>query len=112
MINDKHGHVTGDHVLKEVAKMATTILKDAFVCRYGGEEFVVVLDKDNSLSQLEEFRKAIEKRTFEYEGEKLNLTITIGVAQFSKDVTLEKWVNLADEKMYSGKESGKNKIVS
>ena len=112
MINDKHGHVTGDYVLKEVAKMATTILKDAFVCRYGGEEFVVVLNKEGSLELLEEFRKAVEKRKFEYEGEKLNLTITIGVAQFSKDATLEKWVNRADEKMYSGKKSGKNKIVS
>ena len=58
------------------------------------------------------FTQNIEKESFEYEGEKLNITITIGVAEYTKDISLEQWVELADEKMYSGKNTGKNKVVA
>ena len=113
-INDKYGHVTGDFILKRVAELTTENLKDSFVCRYGGEEFVVVFNNDNFdavIEELETFRKNIEKETFEFENAKINLTITIGVSQYKDDISLEKWVELADEKMYFGKNNGKNKIV-
>ena len=113
-INDKYGHVTGDFILKRVAELTTENLKDSFVCRYGGEEFVVVFNGDNFdavIEELETFRKNIEKETFEFENAKINLTITIGVSQYKDDISLEKWVELADEKMYFGKNNGKNKIV-
>ena len=113
-INDKYGHVTGDFILKRVAELTTENLKDSFVCRYGGEEFVVVFNSDNFdavIEELETFRKNIEKETFEFENSKINLTITIGVSQYKDDISLEKWVELADEKMYFGKNNGKNKIV-
>ena len=112
LINDLHGHVTGDFILKRVAEIATTVLEDSFVCRYGGEEFVVVLDNKNSFDKLENLRQSIEKEDFIFEGTKLKITITIGVSSYSRDMTLEKWVSLADEKMYSGKKTGKNKTVS
>ena len=112
LINDLHGHVTGDFILKRVAEIATTVLEDSFVCRYGGEEFVVVLDSKNSFDKLENLRQSIEKEDFIFEGTKLKITITIGVSSYSRDMTLEKWVSLADEKMYSGKKTGKNKTVS
>ena len=113
-INDKYGHVTGDFILKRVAELATENLKDSFVCRYGGEEFVVVFNNDNFdavIEELETFRKNIEKETFEFENAKINLTITIGVSQYRDNISLEKWVELADEKMYFGKNNGKNKTV-
>ena len=113
-INDKYGHVTGDFILKRVAELTTENLKDSFVCRYGGEEFVVVFNSDNFdavIEELETFRKNIEKETFEFENAKINVTITIGVSQYKDDISLEKWVELADEKMYFGKNNGKNKTV-
>ena len=110
-INDEYGHVTGDQVLKKVAELTSNTLKDSFVCRYGGEEFVVVTNKDKGFEKLEELRKVIEKEIIEYEGEKINITITIGVAIFAKDMNLAHWVELADRKMYTGKKSGKNKTV-
>ena len=113
-INDKYGHVTGDFILKRVAELTTENLKDSFVCRYGGEEFVVVFNSDNFdavIEELETFRKNIEKETFEFENAKINLTITIGVNQYRDNISLEKWVELADEKMYFGKNNGKNKTV-
>ena len=111
-INDNHGHVVGDSILKSVASLAVETLSDCFVCRYGGEEFVVVLNNRGCCERLEELRKSIEDRLFEYEGSKFNITITIGVANYEKNMSLEKWVELADEKMYSGKRTGKNKMVS
>ena len=111
-INDHHGHVTGDYVLKKVAEITSNVLNGSFVCRFGGEEFIMVLDKEGHLERLEELRKSIEKEVFEYEGEKVNLTVTIGVAPYLKDMSLEKWIDDADTKMYLGKKSGKNKVVS
>ena len=110
-INDTYGHVFGDHTLTRVAEIATEVLSDSFVCRYGGEEFVMILNADNFLNRLEELRNRIANETIEFEGVKINVTITIGAVNHIKDVSLEKWVNLADEKMYSGKKAGKNQTV-
>ena len=110
-INDTYGHITGDFILKKLASIASTTLKDAFVCRYGGEEFVIVLEKNRCYEELEKLRKNVEKEVFEYEGKKHKITITIGAHAYLKDMSLEKWVNVADEKMYAGKNSGKNKAV-
>ena len=114
VINDKYGHTAGYFILKRVAEITTNVLDGSFVCRYGGEEFVVVFDKDEQSSiidRLEVLRKSIAEETFEFEGTKIHLTITMGAINYLKDTSLEKWVELADEKMYSGKKSGKNKTV-
>ena len=81
------------------------------MCRYSGEEFVIVLDENNSFEKLEELRNKIANEVFEHENNKIHITITIGATSSAKDMTLEKWISLADEKMYSGKRSGKNKTV-
>ena len=113
-INDKYGHVTGDFILKRVAEISSSLLEGDFVCRYGGEEFVVVMEDDKFeviFNKLESLRTRIEKESFEFNNYKINLTITIGASKYEDDISLEKWVNLADEKMYFGKNSGKNKTV-
>ena len=114
MINDTYGHVTGDYILKRVAEITTEVLNDSFVCRYGGEEFVVVLkpnEEHSFFERLEILRTRIAQEEFEFKGNKIHITITIGGATYSHDLTLEKWVEIADVKMYSGKNSGKNKTV-
>ena len=113
-INDTHGHLAGDYILKRVAEIATATLNDSFVCRYGGEEFVVVLNSegpDYLFEVLENLRKTIEKESFIFDEDKIDVTITIGATNFVDDISLEKWVELADAKMYYGKNSGKNKVV-
>ena len=112
--NDRYGHSGGDHVLKRIAEISTDELKDSFVCRYGGEEFVIVMeDKEGGsvLDKLEALRKRIEEEPFGFEGDNMRVTVTIGAMKYSNGISLEKWVNQADEKMYSGKNSGKNKVV-
>ena len=113
-INDVFGHASGDYILKRVADITTEVLNGSFVCRYGGEEFVIVLnagDENGYFDKLESFRKRIEKETFEFENVRINITITIGAAKYSKDFSLEKWVEVADKRMYQGKKTGKNKTV-
>ena len=113
-INDTYGHVFGDYILKRVAEITTEVLSDCFVCRYGGEEFVIMLSKKNEkpvFDRLEEFRKTIEKETFEFENVKVNITITIGATDYVDDIKLEQWVEYADKKMYAGKSNGKNQTV-
>ena len=113
-INDEYGHVTGDYILKEVANIATETLQDSFVCRYGGEEFVIVSKAENSYAlfdKLEVLRKKIENTPFEFNKVKINITITIGVSNYLKGFSLEKLVELADEKMYQGKKEGKNRTI-
>ena len=110
-INDEYGHVTGDYILENVSATIKSTLGDSFLCRYGGEEFVIVLDKEGFFDRLETLRKAIEQRVIKYEDVEHHITVTIGAADFKEGYSIEKWVNLADEKMYSGKKSGKNRTV-
>lgn len=113
-INDFHGHVFGDFILKEVARIATDTLKDYFVCRYGGEEFIVIAkidDMNNVFNSLDKYRLAIEKNKFEFNNMSAHLTITTGLTEYKDDISIEKWIDLADEKLYKGKNSGKNQIV-
>lgn len=111
-INDAYGHVAGDFILKRITAIMNEMLPECFTCRYGGEEFIIVIENEGCLEKLEAFRKAIEDEVIEYEGNKHKVTITIGVAPYKKDISVEKWIDLADEKMYIGKNSGKNQIVS
>ena len=111
IINDTYGHVAGDFILKRIAKVMHEVLPDAFICRYGGEEFIVVLDTEGRFEKLEAFRKAIENEVIEYEGNKHRITITIGVSSYKGDISVEQWIELADKKMYQGKNSGKNKTI-
>ena len=113
-VNDNYGHEVGDNVLKEVANIASTALNDSFLCRYGGEEFVVVIKNEGQntfLNRLEKLRRTIEEETFSSNDKDIRITITIGACKYKEGMELDKWVSLADEKMYCGKNSGKNKIV-
>lgn len=113
-VNDRYGHAGGDYVLKRIAEIATKELSDCFVCRYGGEEFVIVFEENDEVTvveRLEALRKKIENEKFGFEGDDIHITITIGAAKNLGDLSLERWVEEADEKMYSGKKSGKNKTV-
>lgn len=111
LINDEYGHAAGDYILKRVAELTVNALPNSFVCRYGGEEFVAVLNNDNCFETLDNLRKRIEEEVFEFEGKQHKITITIGAASYEEDMALEKWVGAADERMYFGKNSGKNKTV-
>jgi diguanylate cyclase (GGDEF)-like protein len=114
-LNDAYGHQNGDIVLKEMA----SILKDSsrggdYVCRYGGEEFSVILTqtgKDQGYVIAERIRERIAGHFFpKFSSEEhLKVTVSIGLATFPEDAqTKETLITRADKAMYAAKHSGKN----
>ncbi len=114
-VNDTYGHVCGDFILRELANIAKLNLYNSFLARYGGEEFVVIVKTDGeddiAFSQLEKIRYLIENNDFNFEGRIVRITISIGIERFHGDISNERWIDLADEKLYQSKASGKNKIT-
>lgn len=110
-INDTKGHVYGDKVLTEVAKIIESSLREADSAgRYGGEEYLVVLpnaDKANGLLIAERIRKNIEGHDF---GEGQRVTISGGVKQY-KGEEIKGLVAEADRRLYEAKNSGRNRIA-
>ncbi len=116
-INDTYGHDAGDYVLKEFSNLIRVghlRPKDIFA-RYGGEEFCVVLGSLNAVGTqpiAERMRAAIEAHAFVYEGKRLPVTSSMGVAQMSP--TMESSTSLlkaADKALYAAKQSGRNRVV-
>lgn len=118
-INDTYGHNGGDYVLKGVADLIMGNCGKLTACRWGGEEFILVGQAEECLtgssesvcSILERIRAAVEDYDFSYEGQKINITITIGVAVHMQAQSIDEWINVADKKLYLGKQTGKNKLI-
>lgn len=118
-INDTYGHNGGDYVLKGVADLIMGNCGKLTACRWGGEEFILVGQAEECLtgssesvcSILERIRAAVEDYDFDYEGQKINITITIGVAVHMQAQSIDEWINVADKKLYLGKQTGKNKLI-
>src|SRR5215471_1759099 len=111
-INDDHGHLTGDYVLKELARrLATRIRRDELLARYGGEEFAAVLPETGRKGALEfgeQIRTIVGREPFEFEGDKLTVTISVGVAVVDgREIDLQTFVKTADENLYRAKRSGR-----
>ena len=114
-VNDLYGHNCGDYVLKTVASIIQTLEPEAEVCRWGGEEFLLAgkagSAPDAVFRCLDDMRRRVGDHKFEYEGNILHMTVTVGAAEARPDESAEEWVNRADMKLYEGKSSGKNKVV-
>src|SRR5262249_53061353 len=115
-INDVHGHPAGDYVLVELAKLAHGVLRNEDIfCRYGGEEFAVVsrgTDLDEAKPLAERLRKAVEGHDFSYDGKRIPVTISVGVARVPRPGigSSAEFIALADETMYTAKRSGRNRV--
>ncbi|MBQ3794747.1 MAG: GGDEF domain-containing protein [Butyrivibrio sp.] len=115
-INDTYGHLVGDDALKELTSIFSGKLDSGLLYgRWGGEEFLLIAPENMPFSKftdmLEEIRKQVEGNEFESGGHNVKFTISIGAASYEKGMTAEQLVNLADDKLYNAKETGRNKIV-
>jgi diguanylate cyclase (GGDEF)-like protein len=115
-VNDQFGHDAGDYVLKEftnIIRAGYLRPKDVFA-RYGGEEFVVLLANTNAkVAQdlAEKIRAAVETHAFVYEGKRLAVTTSLGVAEMSSGIeSAQTLLKAADKALYSAKESGRNRV--
>ncbi|HEX2880068.1 MAG TPA: diguanylate cyclase [Polyangiaceae bacterium] len=114
-INDHHGHAVGDRVLSHVAQLFSEGLRNGdAVARWGGEEFLMLLPGAN-LDAAEEvaqrLRSTAETRLAEVEGLTQPLTVTFGVSNYAPSGSLEACLKAADEALYRGKASGRNRVV-
>jgi two-component system cell cycle response regulator len=116
-INDLHGHLAGDYVLKEVARIIQQrIRRDEVLARYGGEEFAVILPETNlegAHALADGLREKIEESRFVFQGETIRVTISIGVAMLhDDDKTSLDLIRRADEKLYAAKRAGRNRVLA
>ncbi len=115
--NDTYGHACGDVVLQMVASVIQQNTRNQdMAARYGGEEFVVMLNDTNSRTAAkiaERIRSSIENLDILYEGQHMNLTISLGVAQYNSeiDITAKNLVDRADKALYNSKQTGRNKVT-
>jgi diguanylate cyclase (GGDEF)-like protein len=110
--NDTLGHPEGDKVLREIAALIKSYTRDSdLVCRYGGDEFAVILkdtDKENSVKTSERIREAFQYRFHTYP---VKITSSIGVANFPEDATNKiDLLSAADTTLYKSKKGGRNRV--
>ncbi len=117
-VNDTHGHVIGDKVLENLSDIIRrSIRKIDIPCRFGGEEFCVILPSTSSLvgyQVAERLRKMVEESSLSLEsGEQLNITVSIGISTYtySNQISQEKFISLCDEQLYTAKRSGRNQVA-
>ncbi len=112
-INDQFGHPAGDLVLKNIVSETKNIIResDAF-CRWGGEEFLILLKEcslDDAYLIAEKIREAVFNASAVYKGEKIFATISLGIAHYNSDEDQAALLSKVDKLLYLAKENGRNR---
>ena len=119
VVNDVHGHPSGDYVLKEMAVILKRVVRESdVVARTGGEEFTIVLpkaDRRQARKFAERIRREVGSRKFAVYGRKIHITISIGSATYPADAEItdpDMLVYCADQALLSAKENGRDRVVA
>lgn len=115
VVNDTYGHKCGDEVLKTVATTFSGLTREKdFVCRWGGEEFLILLnntDIEQAKTIAERVRSKICNTEVSYAEHIIKITMTFGVATVTEEADCDALFRLADSRLYQGKKNGKNVVV-
>lgn len=116
LVNDQFGHEAGDRALVFFADMLKQRLRATDLAgRLGGEEFGVILVNtatQTAIQVAEELRQALEESNLEHDGQPINLTMSVGLAELGVDGnTLQDLLSIADQRLYDAKENGRNQVV-
>jgi diguanylate cyclase (GGDEF)-like protein len=115
-VNDTFGHLKGNEVLKGVADIMLSCIRDSDIAgRYGGEEFSLILPElsmDKVFTVCERIRRRIGLQSFNLEGETVNITISIGVCYKPHDIDMSRseMIKMADDALYEAKHTGRNNV--
>jgi len=115
-VNDVYGHPAGDQVLKNLGEILLAGTRRAdIVCRYGGEEFVIILveaSTKNAVQCAEKLRKIVEDMTVFYQGDTLCITVSVGVATYpDNSQNGDELLDMADQALYAAKQAGRNRTM-
>lgn len=114
LVNDSRGHDEGDQVLRGIACLLSSSVRNVDLCgRWGGEEFIVAfhdLGDDHAAASAERIRSAVESHSFGTENSPLGVTVTLGIAALAEP-GFEEALGRADRAMYRGKNEGRNRVV-
>lgn len=115
--NDGWGHLEGDRALQHLAKVMRSVVRsEDSSCRYGGEEFAIVLpgrSQSQAAEVAERIRSELARQPLKLEtGEAVHLSCTLGVAQLAPGETAESLLGRADQALYRGKQAGRNRVVA
>lgn len=113
-VNDRFGHLAGDAVLQAVARIVKSQLRASdMVCRWGGEEFLVVLKGtplEQALTVAEHIRQAVASEAFHHGKHDFKVTVSAGVAAYVKEETIDSLIDRADRSLYEAKTSGRDRV--
>jgi len=113
-INDTHGHLIGDAVLRSLAALLRKRLRPHdTIGRYGGEEFCAVLpetDLPSAVKIAEELRQQVAAHPFAVDGREVRITVSIGAATLARDMQADQLYKNADEMLYRAKRAGRNQV--
>jgi diguanylate cyclase len=111
-VNDSYDHKAGDRVLQLIAKEIKSQLRNTdFAARFGGEEFTLLFPEtrpDDALVVMDKLRAHISALPFHFEGNRVTITFSAGLAAFAPDDTEETVFERADRALYSAKDGGRN----
>ena len=114
-VNDTYGHDMGDIVLKEVATLLkNSMIGNGMAARFGGEEFLMIFDKigkQEGAAILQETLEKLRQIEFTCEDQKFSVTMTFGIVDGNVELGQDALLKLADEKLYDGKQNGRNRVV-
>lgn len=117
-VNDTQGHLAGDHVLKEVSRLMSGLVRRSdILARYGGEEFAILLPETAESGAkvfAQRVRRGIEQHHFSYNNQEIQVTVSIGSASMCDDqsnVTATDLISSSDQALYEAKRKGRNRIA-
>jgi len=113
--NDTYGHAAGDEVLVRLSKlMLESVEGFGFANRWGGEEFLLVyeLPLEHATAKVKALRSKVRSAVFDFNGEDTSPTMTFGIKECDPNANIEDEIRIADERLYFGKEHGRDQIVA
>ncbi len=116
-VNDRYGHLSGDEVLRTLAKrMQERLRKTDIIGRFGGEEFIVILPEtslNDAINVAEDLRRSVEEEPFKLKsGEKLSVTISVGITTYQETMkSIDELIEVADQALYEAKRTGRNRVI-